>query len=383
MQKVLKLLSVKQPAQCVLTRFSSTQTANFSLPEYKLHKLDESPARETTLTRQDGLSIYKNLYTIRKMETTANNMYKAKQIRGFCHLYSGQEAIASGTEAALTKEDNIITAYRCHGWALVRGVPVEAILSELTGRRTGVQGGIGGSMHMYTKNFFGGNGIVGAQVPVGAGIALAMKYLKKPNICLSLYGDGASNQGQVFEAYNIAKLWNLPVVFACENNGFGMGTSAERSSANVDYYTRGDYIPGVWVDAMDVLAVRETMRWAKEWCVKGNGPLVIDFATYRYYGHSMSDPGTTYRGRDEVQHVRKTRDPIAQFKERLISSGLCSEAELQKLEKECNKTVIDGQKVAESESYLGIEERFENVYVDNDKWDIRGTNYLEWRKARA
>lgn len=209
-------------------------------------------------------------------------------------------------------------------------------------------------MHMYEKNFFGGNGIVGAQQPLGAGIAFAMKYRKQKNICLTLYGDGAANQGQLFEATNMAKLWALPCIFICENNGYGMGTSMERSSASTDYYTRGDYVPGIWVDGMDVITVRlvfytftkfflifrEAIRFCKEYCDAGNGPLMLELATYRYGGHSMSDPGTrftglcllnsnfSYRTREEIQEVRKTRDPITGFKDRIITAGLVTEEEL-------------------------------------------------------
>src|ERR1700728_2123918 len=190
------------------------------------------------------------------MEMAADRLYKEKKIRGFCHLSTGQEAVATGIEHAITKEDDVITAYRCHGFALMRGASVKSIIGELLGRRGGIAYGKGGSMHMFAKSFFGGNGIVGAQVPVGAGIGFAMKYLQRPNVTFSLYGDGASNQGQVFEAFNMAKLWNIPVVFGCENNKYGMGTSAARYFALTDYYKRGQYIPGLKINAMDVLAVK-------------------------------------------------------------------------------------------------------------------------------
>jgi pyruvate dehydrogenase E1 component alpha subunit len=227
----------------------------------------------------------------------ADKLYKEKKIRGFCHLSIGQEAVATGIEHAVTKDDQIITAYRCHGFAHLRGGSVKSIIAELLGRRDGIAYGKGGSMHMFAKSFFGGNGIVGAQVPVGAGIAFAMKYMGRPNTTFALYGDGASNQGQVFEAYNMAKLWDIPVVFACENNKYGMGTSAARSSALTEYYKRGQYIPGLRVNGMDVLAVKQASAFAKEYTVSGKGPLVMEFVTYRYGGHSMSDPGTTYRVR--------------------------------------------------------------------------------------
>lgn len=205
------------------------------------------------------------MYQIRRMETACGNLYKEKLIRGFCHLSSGQEAVAVGIEAALIPVDTIITSYRCHGFTMTRGRSIHSIIAELMGKATGVSEGKGGSMHMYGKNYFGGNGIVGAQVrrgdkhgqksllnrylkvPLGAGIALGHKYKKDKGVCIALYGDGAANQGQVFEAYNMAKLWNLPCLFICENNHYGMGTSTQRASANINYYTRGDYIPGLWV----------------------------------------------------------------------------------------------------------------------------------------
>jgi pyruvate dehydrogenase E1 component alpha subunit len=237
--------------------------------------------------------LYKDMSVIRRMETVAGELYRKKHIRGFCHLYSGQEAVAVGLNSTLRDMDTIITAYRCHGWAYMQGYSVEQILAELFGRATGCSQGLGGSMHMYGERFFGGNGIVGAQVPVGAGVAFAHKFKEDGGVCFAFYGDGAANQGQVFEAYNMAKLWKLPIVFVCENNKFGMGTSSQRSSASVDYYTRGDYVPGIWVDGMDVVAVKNATQFAIEFANE-EGPLVMEAETYRYHGHSMSDPDTTY-----------------------------------------------------------------------------------------
>merc|ERR1711953_1588032 len=231
--------------------------ATFDYHPYKLHQLDEGPATTTTITRDEALRIYREMVTIKRMETAAANLYKEKAIRGFCHLCSGQEAVYSGMKAGIREQDSIITSYRAHGFTYVMGVPVLGVLAELTGRKSGVVRGKGGSMHMFAKNFYGGNGIVGAQIPMGAGLAFAHKYKNDGSVNMSLFGDGASNQGQAFEAYNIAKLWKLPVIFVCENNEYGMGTSQERSSASTDYYSRGDYIPGIKVDAMDVIAVRE------------------------------------------------------------------------------------------------------------------------------
>ena len=246
------------------------------------------------------------------MEMAADRLYKEKKIRGFCHLSTGQEAVAVGIEHAIQKSDHVITAYRCHGFALMRGGSVRSIIGELLGRREGIAFGKGGSMHMFAPGFYGGNGIVGAQVPVGAGIAFANQYQNKDNVTLALYGDGASNQGQVFEAFNMAKLWNLPVIFGCEStsgmhcvlakadislsdNKYGMGTAANRAAALTDYYKRGQYISGLKINGMDVLAIKAAVEYGKELCRQGQGPLVYEYVTYRYGGHSMSDPGTTYR----------------------------------------------------------------------------------------
>jgi len=282
----------------VLTRRTLSNTSSlraasvsFEVDKFDLHKLEKGPNQKVELNKDDALNYYRQMQVIRRMELKADQLYKQKFIRGFCHLYDGQEACCVGIEAALTPKDSVITAYRAHGWTYTRGVPVSAIIAELCGRKLGCAKGKGGSMHMYNHNFYGGNGIVGAQVPLGAGVAFAHKYKDSDNVCVSCYGDGASNQGQVFEAFNIAKLWNLPAIFVCENNRFGMGTSVERSSASTDYYSRGDYIPGIRVDGMDVLAVREATRFAKDY-VLTKGPIVMELVTYRYHGHSMSDPGT-------------------------------------------------------------------------------------------
>uniref|UniRef100_A0AC34R0T3 Pyruvate dehydrogenase E1 component subunit alpha n=1 Tax=Panagrolaimus sp. JU765 TaxID=591449 RepID=A0AC34R0T3_9BILA len=313
-------------------RYFSSQSCFQTYP-YKLFKLDHGPASEVFCTKDELLKYYQQMQTIRKMENLIGNLYSKKEIRGFCHMYTGQEACAVGMVAGMDKNDAVITGYRCHGWIWMMGSTIVEVLGELMGKSSGNVHGKGGSMHMYDKHFYGGNGIVGAQVPLGGGIALAMKHRKQKNVCFALYGDGAANQGQVFETMNMAKLWKLPIVFVCENNGFGMGTSAERSSASTDYYTRGDYIPGLWVDAMDVLTVREATKFCKEWCNSGNGPLVMELHTYRYVGHSVSDPGTSYRKREEVETVRKTHDPIKSLKEHLITSNLATEDEIKKIDK--------------------------------------------------
>lgn len=343
------------------------QTCNASeavlkaLTPYKLHKIDAGPAEEFTLTKEDALTYYKQMMTVRRLETAAGNLYKEKAIRGFCHLYSGQEAICVGMEAGIRKDDAVITSYRAHGWTWIRGVSLVGVLAELTGRHSGCAKGKGGSMHMYHDNFYGGNGIVGAQVPLGAGIAFAQKYNGTDNLTVSLYGDGAANQGQLFEAYNMAKLWDLPAIFVCENNGYGMGTSVNRSSASTDYYMRGDYIPGIWVDAMDVVGVREATRWAAEYCRSGRGPLMLEMVTYRYSGHSMSDPGTSYRTRDEIQDVRQKRDPITGFKDRIIAAELTTAAELKAIDQEVRKAVDEATKKAKTDPEPPLFEMWQDV----------------------
>ncbi|XP_063919836.1 probable pyruvate dehydrogenase E1 component subunit alpha, mitochondrial isoform X2 [Zophobas morio] len=330
--------------------------AAFETKPFRLHNLEQGPGTNVTLTRDDALKFYNQMHTIRRMETSAGNLYKEKIIRGFCHLYSGQEAVAVGIKAALRPHDAVITAYRAHGWSHIMGVPPLGVLAELTGRQSGCARGKGGSMHMYTNNFYGGNGIVGAQVPLGVGLALAAKYKGTDGVAVALYGDGAANQGQVFEVYNMAKLWDLPCIFVCENNGYGMGTSAERAAANTAYYTRGDVIPGIWVDGMDVLAVREAARFAVEHCATGKGPVVMEAATYRYSGHSMSDPGTSYRTRDEIQEVRQTRDPITSFKEKIITANLVTAEELKTIDTEIRSVVDEATKKAKADKEIAMEE---------------------------
>ncbi|KAJ5518500.1 hypothetical protein LT330_005392 [Penicillium expansum] len=349
-------------------------TVRLSDESFETYELDPPPYTLET-SKKELKQMYYDMVAMRRMEMAADRLYKEKKIRGFCHLSTGQEAVAVGIEHAITRMDKIITAYRCHGFAMMRGGTVKSIIGELLGRREGIAYGKGGSMHMFAENFYGGNGIVGAQVPVGAGLAFAQQYNEQPNTSIVLYGDGASNQGQVFEAFNMAKLWNLPVLFGCENNKYGMGTSASRSSALTEYYKRGQYIPGLKVNGMDVLATKAAVQYSKNYAISGNGPLVLEYVTYRYGGHSMSDPGTTYRSREEIQRMRSTNDPIAGLKQKMLEWGVTSEEELKGLDKTARANV--DAEVAEAEKMPFPENTsrnlFEDIYVrgSEPKW-MRG-----------
>jgi len=308
---------------------------------------------------------------MRRMETAFDNEYKARTIRGFCHLYDGQEAVGAGIEAGLTKEDSWITSYRCHAIMLARGGSVKAIAAELFGLSDGVVHGKGGSMHMYNKeqNFYGGQGIVGAQVPVGVGLAFANKYDaggKPPyNVAISGYGDGAANQGQIWEVANMAALWKLPHIFLIENNQYGMGTSVERHSSNPEYYTMGNKIPGIRADGMDVLAVRTAAEYCREHCASGKGPIYLEYNTYRYHGHSMSDPGITYRDRDEVANTRSSRDPIENLKKMILTAGFGTEEELKNIEKKIRKEVAAEIKEAKKSPIPEIKDMYADIILDD------------------
>ncbi|SCU90390.1 LADA_0F03708g1_1 [Lachancea dasiensis] len=362
------------------------ETVEITLPDSSFEGyMLEPPSLTYTTTKAGLLQMYKDMVCVRRMEMACDALYKAKKIRGFCHLTVGQEAIAVGIENAITKKDTVITSYRCHGFTFMRGASVQAVLAELMGRRSGVSYGKGGSMHLYAPGFYGGNGIVGAQVPLGAGLAFAHQYKNEDACTFDLYGDGASNQGQVFEAFNMAKLYNLPCVFACENNKYGMGTAASRSSAMTEYFKRGQYIPGLKVNGMDILAVYQASKFAKDWCVSGKGPLVLEYETYRYGGHSMSDPGTTYRTRDEIQHMRSKNDPIAGLKMYLMELNVATEDEIKAYDKAARKYVDEQVELADAspapEAKMSI--LFEDVYipgtetptlrgrVSEDTWDFQ------------
>lgn len=321
---------------------------------------------------------------MRRMETLSDQSYKLKKIRGFCHLYIGQEAIPVGMENVLNWEDPIVTGYRDHAWHIARGGTPFEVFAEMFGRIGGCSKGKGGSMHMYNvkNHFYGGNGIVGAQVPLGAGLAWRFAFenpTAPKNVAVTFYGDGAANQGQIFEAMNIAALQKIPVIFACENNQFGMGTSKKRASYEVDFYKRGHYIPGIKIDGMNMLAVQEGTRWAKAHCQAGKGPVVIEFDSYRYMGHSMSDPDSAYRSKSDIQAVRNERDCIAQMKNFILSEGVMTLDEMEKLDKQIKKEVDQDLLKAEQSAPTPMSELYTDIYV-GEQYQHRTCQGTVWNK---
>lgn len=365
-----KMLGIPLYLKIYQTNFA-TESATFEVLPFRLHKLEAGPPTSASLTREEALLYFTQMQTMRRLEAEAGTLYRQKLIRGFCHLYSGEEAVAVGIKAAMRPDDAVISSYRTHGWSYLMGISLTAVLAELTGRQSGCVRGKGGSMHLFAPNFYGGHGIVGAQVPLGTGVALALKYQNVNGVCFTLYGDGAANQGQVFESYNIAKLWTIPCVYVCENNKYGMGTSTKRSSASTKYYTRGDYIPGLWADGMDVLAMRAAAKYAIDYCSSGKGPIVLEASTYRYTGHSMSDPGTSYRSREEVQEVRQKRDPITHLKDQMLSSDLATADDLKKIEEKIKTEVEKGVKLAVTDKEVGMDDLAGDIYATNYHEDIR------------
>ncbi len=296
------------------------------------------------------LGFYREMLLIRRFEERAGQLYGMGMIGGFCHLYIGQEAVVVGVQAALNKTDSVITGYRDHGHMIAAGIPPKAVMAELTGRAAGISKGKGGSMHMFSveHGFYGGHGIVAAQVPLGTGLAFAHKYRNDGGLAVTYFGDGASNQGQVYESFNMAELWKLPAIFVIENNQYAMGTSVNRSSSEDQLYRRGESfrVPGLQVDGMDVLAVRGAAQLAVDWVRAGKGPLLLEMKTYRYRGHSMSDPAK-YRSREEVQAVREKSDPIEAAKREIIEAGYADENALKAIDKEVRDIVTAAADFAE------------------------------------
>ncbi|GAB4139149.1 MAG: pyruvate dehydrogenase (acetyl-transferring) E1 component subunit alpha [Sphingomonadales bacterium] len=298
---------------------------------------------------EELLDFYKKMLLIRRFEERAGQMYGMGLIGGFCHLYIGQEAVVTGIQAALGEGDSVITGYRDHGHMLACGIDPKAIMAELTGRAGGISKGKGGSMHMFSveKGFYGGHGIVAAQVPIGTGLAFAHKYRGSDRISVTYFGDGAANQGQVYESFNMAELWGLPVLYVIENNQYAMGTSVNRSSAEDQLFKRGESfrVPGRQVNGMDVLEVRDAAVEAVADIRAGKGPMILEMKTYRYRGHSMSDPGK-YRSKEEVQKMRAEQDPIENIKKRLTDAGY-SEDKLKDIDKEIRAEVIEAAEFAQ------------------------------------
>ncbi|XP_076909965.1 pyruvate dehydrogenase E1 component subunit alpha, mitochondrial-like [Bidens hawaiensis] len=362
----------------ISTNDTTTITVETTLP-FTGHNCDP-PSRSIDTTPKELTQFFTDMAVMRRMEIAADSLYKSKLIRGFCHLYDGQEAVSIGMEAAITKQDCIITAYRDHCLFLGRGGTLLESFGELMGRKSGCSNGKGGSMHFYKKSacFYGGHGIVGAQVPLGCGLAFAQKYRKEDHVTFAMYGDGAANQGQLFEALNMAALWDLPVIFLCENNHYGMGTAEWKSAKSPAYYKRGDYVPGLRIDGMDVFAVKQACKFAKEHVLK-NGPIIVEMDTYRYHGHSMSDPGSTYRTRDEISGIRQERDPIERVRKLILANDLATEKELKDLEKKIRTQVDEAVTQAKESPMPDESELFTNVFRKGYGVESFGTDRKELR----
>ncbi len=322
----------------------------------------------TLVSADMALAFYRDMLLIRRFEEKSGQLYGMGLIAGFCHLYIGQEAVVVGIQSALQPQDTIITAYRDHGHMLAAGMESRGVMAELTGRIGGYSKGKGGSMHMFSreKGFFGGHGIVGAQVPLGTGLAFAHKYRGDDGINVAYMGDGAVNQGQVYEAFNMAALWKLPVIYVIENNGYAMGTSVPRHAAKPDeLYSRGMAygIPGERVNGMDVMAVREAALRAVEYVRGGNGPMILEVMTYRYRGHSMSDPAK-YRSKEEVDEMRNSNDPIDRLRIALVEEFHISEEAIKAIEKEIKEIVQDAATFAEESPEPEASELFTDILVD-------------------
>jgi len=316
-------------------------------------------------SKDQELTAYRDMLTIRRFEEKAGQMYGMGLIGGFCHLYIGQEAVVVGMQMALKPGDQVITGYRDHGHMLACGMDPKGVMAELTGRSHGYSHGKGGSMHMFSveKGFYGGHGIVGAQVPLGTGLAFANRYRGKNNVSITYFGDGAANQGQVYESFNMAELWKLPVVYVIENNRYAMGTAITRSSAETNLSRRGlsFNIPGEQVDGMDVRAVKAAGDKAVAWCRAGKGPYILEMLTYRYRGHSMSDPAK-YRTREEVDKVRTTHDPIDMSRHRILDKKIATEDQLKKIEGEVRERINASSEFATNDPEPNVSELFTDVY---------------------
>jgi pyruvate dehydrogenase E1 component alpha subunit len=325
---------------------------------------DERP-QVADFSKDQEIDAYRMMLTIRRFEEKAGQLYGMGLIGGFCHLYIGQEAVVVGMQMAMKTGDQVITGYRDHGHMIATGMEPKGVMAELTGRAHGYSRGKGGSMHMFSveKGFYGGHGIVGAQVPLGTGLAFANRYRENDNVSFTYFGDGAANQGQVYESFNMAELWKLPIVYVIENNRYAMGTAITRASAQVDLSKRGlsFNIPGEQVDGMDVRAVKAAGDRAAEWCRSGKGPFILEMLTYRYRGHSMSDPAK-YRTREEVEKVRTTHDPIDMARQRILERKLAKEDELKKIDAEVRDLINESAEFATHDPEPDVSELYTDVY---------------------
>ena len=330
-------------------------------------KSDTKPAAVAEFDRDAEMKAYREMLLIRRFEEKAGQLYGMGFIGGFCHLYIGQEAVIVGMQMALKEGDQLITGYRDHGHMLACGMSPRGVMAELTGRRGGLSHGKGGSMHMFSKekNFYGGHGIVGAQVSLGTGLGFANRYRDNGSVSCAFFGDGAANQGQVYESFNMASLWKLPVIYVVENNRYAMGTSVNRSSAQTDFSQRGlsFNIPGMQVDGMDVRAVKAATDEAAEHARSGKGPMIMEMMTYRYRGHSMSDPAK-YRSKDEVQKMRSEHDPIEQVRLRLLEQKWASEDDLKAIDKDVRDIVADAADFAQADKEPDASELYTDILLE-------------------
>ena len=332
----------------------------------KSKSMIQKAPKPSDFSKDEELKAYYDMLLIRRFEEKAGQLYGMGHIGGFCHLYIGQEAVVTGMQMAIKEGDQVITGYRDHGHMLACGMNPDGVMAELTGRSSGYSKGKGGSMHMFSKEkqFYGGHGIVGAQVSLGTGLAFANKYRGNDSISLAYFGDGASNQGQVYESFNMASLWDLPVIYIIENNRYAMGTAVTRSSALTDFSQRGASfkIPGMSVDGMDVRAVKAAGDHAVKWTRGGKGPFILEMETYRYRGHSMSDPAK-YRTKDEVQKMRAEQDPIEQVKQRILKSKMSNEDDLKAIDKEIREIVGKSAEFAQATPLPDASELYTDILV--------------------
>ncbi|MEP7196964.1 MAG: pyruvate dehydrogenase (acetyl-transferring) E1 component subunit alpha [Saprospiraceae bacterium] len=340
------------------------------MPEVLIKNKSKTQPKSKTveIDKKTWLLWFETMYRIRKFEERTLMMYSQQKIRGFCHVYIGQEAIAAGLVSAIRKEDALVTAYRQHGIAISRGLSTKSCMAELYGKETGCVKGKGGSMHFFSREhrFFGGNGIVGAQIPIGTGIALAEQYKGTDLLCVTMFGDGAARQGALYESFNMAMTWKLPVIYIVENNGYAMGTSVERTSNVHELYKIGLAfdMPSKPVDAMDPVEVHKALEEAAAHCREGKGPYFLEMNTYRYRGHSVSDPGT-YRSKEELEHY-KTLDPLLTTEKRILEQKIASQEEIQAIKDAIHIEIDEAIEFAETSAFPPPEALYEDNYIQKD-----------------